>query len=239
MKSTTESIYDLLVRSESEEKSRTRLESMLYVSFILSDSKFITLNATAKPHVYFPHQQFGIPGMSLLVRTSNNPEAILPALRGAIAGLDGNVPLYRPRTLEGYLHLSVAQPRFNALLVGLFSAVALLLAAAGIFGVMSYSVTQRTQEIGIRLALGAQRFHVLRLIVGQGMRLVALGVAFGLLLTVALTRLLSGLIYGISATDLATLFAVASVLALVAFLACWLPARRASSIDPIVALREG
>jgi len=206
---------------------------------VVGDAKFITLKAQAKAHVYLPHQQFGISSMSLLVRTSNDPAAILPALRGAIAELDRNVPLYRPRSLEDYLNLSVAQPRLNALLVGLFSTVALLLAAAGIFGVMSYSVTQRTQEIGIRLALGAQRFHVLRLIVGQGMRLVAIGVASGLAITFGLTRLLAGLIYGISATDLATLFVVSSVLALVAFLACWWPARRASGIDPIVALREG
>ena len=148
------------------------------------------------------------------------------------------MPLYRPRILEEYVASTVAQPRFNALLVGLFSAVALLLAVAGIFGVMSYSVTQRTQEIGIRLALGAQRSHVLRLIVGQGMKLVAFGVAAGLFLTFGLNRLLSGLLYGISATDLSTLFLVSVVLAMVAFLACWLPARRASAIDPITALRQ-
>jgi putative ABC transport system permease protein len=135
--------------------------------------------------------------------------------------------------------MSVAQPRFNALLVGLFSAVALLLAAAGIFGVMSYSVTQRTQEIGIRLALGAQRVDVLRLIVGQGMRLVAIGVVAGLLITFALNRLLSGLLYGISGTDIFTLCMVSVLLATVALLACWLPARRASGIHPMVALREG
>jgi putative ABC transport system permease protein len=206
---------------------------------VVGDAKFITLKEVAKPHVYLPHAQYGIQGMSLLVRTSNDPAAILPALRSATAELDPNVPLYRPRSLEDYLKLSVAQPRFNALLVGLFSTVALLLAAAGIFGVMSYSVTQRTQEIGIRLALGAQRFHVLRLIVGQGMRLVAIGLGSGLLATLALTRLLGGLIYGIGATDVTTLLVVSLILALVAFLACWLPARRASGIDPIVALREG
>jgi putative ABC transport system permease protein len=206
---------------------------------VVGDAKFITLKADPKPLVYMPLQQFGVQGMSLLVRTSNDPAAILPALRASISELDPNVPLYRPRSLDDYLQLSVAQPRFNALLVGLFSTVALLLAAAGIFGVMSYSVTQRTQEIGIRLALGAQRFDVLRLIVGQGMRLVAIGLASGLLATFALTRLLGGLIYGIGATDLATLVGVSIILGLVAFLACWLPARRASGIDPMVALREG
>ncbi len=206
---------------------------------VVADAKAITLTAQAKPQMYFPHQQFAVQGISLLVRTQNNPNGIVPALRNAIAELDKNVPLYRPRSLQDYVASTVAQPRFNALLVGLFSALALLLAAAGIFGVMSYSVSQRTQEIGIRLALGAQRYDVLRLIVGQGMRLVAFGVGAGLIVTFALTRLLSGLLYGVSATDLATLLTVSSLLALVALLACWLPARRASAIDPMVALREG
>jgi putative ABC transport system permease protein len=205
---------------------------------VVGDAKLIKLTNLAKPQIYYPHQQFAIRGATLLVRTDVSPQSILPSLHNVIADLDKDVPLYRPRLLEEYVASTVAQPRFNALLVGLFSAVALLLAAAGIFGVMSYSVTQRTQEIGIRLALGAQRSHVLRLIVGQGMKLVAFGVAAGLFLTFGLNRLLSGLLYGISATDLSTLFLVSVVLAMVAFLACWLPARRASAIDPITALRQ-
>ena len=205
---------------------------------VVGDAKLIKLTNSAKPQIYYPHQQFAIQGAALLVRTDISPQSILPSVHSVIADLDKDVPLYRPRLLEEYVASTVAQPRFNALLVGLFSAVALLLAAAGIFGVMSYSVTQRTQEIGIRLALGAQRSHVLRLIVGQGMKLVAFGVAAGLFLTFGLNRLLSGLLYGISATDLSTLFLVSVVLAMVAFLACWLPARRASAIDPITALRQ-
>jgi putative ABC transport system permease protein len=204
---------------------------------VVGDAKALTLSADAKPQVYFPLEQFSIQGLSLLVRTANDPHAIVPSLRQAVADLDKDVPIFRPRTLDEYLSMSVAQPRFNALLVGLFSTVALLLAAAGIFVVMSYSVTQRTQEIGIRLALGAQRIDVLRLIVGQGMRLVAIGVVAGLLLTFGLNRLLSGLLYGISGTDAFTLFMVSLLLATVAFLACWLPARRASGIHPMVALR--
>jgi putative ABC transport system permease protein len=206
---------------------------------VVGDAKLINLTNTAKAQVYCPHEQFAVQGATLLVHTDTAPQSILPSLRNVIVGLDKDVPLYRPRLLEEYLASSVAQPRFNALLVALFSGVALLLAAAGIFGVMSYSVTQRTQEIGIRLALGAQRGHVLRLIVGQGMKLVVMGVAIGLLLTFALNRLLSGLLYGISATDVSTLILVSAVLAIVALLACWLPARRASGIDPIAALREG
>jgi putative ABC transport system permease protein len=125
------------------------------------------------------------------------------------------------------------------MLVGLFSAVALVLSAAGIYGVISYSVTQRTQEIGIRLALGAQRHDVLRLIVGQGVKLIAMGVVVGLIAAFLATRLLAGLLYGVETTDLPTITGVALLLALVAVLACWLPARRASALDPMIALREG
>jgi putative ABC transport system permease protein len=133
---------------------------------------------------------------------------------------------------------SVAQPRLNAMLVGLFALIALLLAAAGIFGVMSYSVTQRTQEIGIRLALGAQRYDVLRLVVGQGMRFVGVGLVLGLIGVFACTRLLQSLLFGIGATDLGTMFAVTVILTVVAFVACLLPARRATLVDPVQALRS-
>jgi putative ABC transport system permease protein len=132
---------------------------------------------------------------------------------------------------------SIAQPRLNAMLVGLFALIALLLAAAGIFGVMSYLVTQRTHEIGIRLALGAQRYDVLRLIIVQGMRFVGLGVALGLIGIFLCTHLLQSLLFGIGATDLRTVLAVTLILAAVAFLACLLPARRATLVDPIAALR--
>jgi putative ABC transport system permease protein len=159
------------------------------------------------------------------------------ALRGAIDEIDKNVPVYRVRTLPDYLSKSIAQPRLNAMLVGLFALIALLLAAAGIFGVMSYSVTQRTQEIGIRLALGAQRYDVLCLIIGQGMRFVAAGVVLGLIGVIVCTRLLQSLLFGVGATDLPTMFAVTLILTAVAFVACLLPARRASRVDPIIALR--
>jgi putative ABC transport system permease protein len=132
---------------------------------------------------------------------------------------------------------SIAQPRLNAMLVGLFALIALLLAAAGIFGVMSYSVTQRTQEIGIRLALGAQRYDVLRLVIGQGMRFVTAGVVLGLIGVFVCTRLLQSLLFGVGATDLLTMFAVIIILIAVAFVACLLPARRATLVDPVRALR--
>jgi putative ABC transport system permease protein len=186
-----------------------------------------------------PHAQFATGRLGVIARTENDPVSLLPALRGAVGEFDKDVPVYNPKTMEQYLASSVAQPRLNAMLVGLFSAVALVLSAAGIYGVMSYSVTQRTQEIGIRLALGAQRHDVLRLIVGQGVKLIALGVTVGLIAVFLTTRLLAGLLYGVETIDLPTITVVALLLALVAVLACWIPARRASGLDPMIALREG
>jgi putative ABC transport system permease protein len=206
---------------------------------IVADMKFRGLRSPATPEVYVPHAQFAIGRLGVIARTENEPLSLLPALRSAVAEFDKDVPVYNPKTMEQYLASSVAQPRLNAMLVGLFSAVALVLSAAGIYGVMSYSVTQRTQEIGIRLALGAQRHDVLRLIVGQGVKLIALGVAVGLIAAFLATRLLAGLLYGVETTDLPTMTGVALLLALVAALACWLPARRASALDPMIALREG
>jgi putative ABC transport system permease protein len=204
---------------------------------VVGDSRLISLSANPKPQIYVPHQQFAAPAMSLFVRTQNDPRSITAALHNAVAGLDKDVPLYRSRLLSDYVSSSIAQPRFNAVLVSLFSAVALLLAAAGIFGVMSYTVAQRTHEIGIRLALGAQRSDVLRLIFGEGMRLVALGVVLGIASVFAMRRLLGSLLYGIGATDPIAILSVTALLASVAFIACWWPARRASGVDPVIALR--
>jgi ABC-type lipoprotein release transport system permease subunit len=140
---------------------------------------------------------------------------------------------------DQFLASSIAQPRVNALLVDAFSFVALLLVAAGIFGVMSYAVTQRTHEIGIRMALGAQRADVLRLILGNGLRLIGVSVLLGLIAIPVSTRLIRGLLYGVGATDVFTVCAVTILFGVVALVACWLPARRASGVNPIVALREG
>jgi putative ABC transport system permease protein len=175
--------------------------------------------------------------MSIFVRTQMDPQSLIGTLRRSVGEIDKDVPIYRTRTLADYMSSSVAQPRLNAMLVGLFALIALLLAAAGIFGVMSYSVTQRTQEIGIRLALGAQRYDVLRLIVFQGMRFVGAGVLLGLIGVFACGRLLQSLLFGIGATDLGTMFAVTVILTVVAFVACLLPARRATLVDPVQALR--
>ena len=204
---------------------------------VVADMHLISLRLGPKPQIYLPHQQFAIQTMSIFVRSQMNSASLMNALRGAIDEIDKNVPVFRVRTLPEYLSQSIAQPRLNATLVGLFALIALLLAAAGIFGVMSYSVTQRTQEIGIRLALGAQRYDVLRLIVGQGMRFVAAGLVLGLIGVFACTRLLQSLLFGIGATDLRTMLVVSIILSAVAFLACLLPARRATLVDPVRALR--
>jgi putative ABC transport system permease protein len=205
---------------------------------VVGDLHLTTLREAAQPQIYIPHQQFAISTVSLFVRSTVNPSSLASSLRHAVAELDKDVPLYRPRLLSEYVSSSIAQPRFNAILVALFAGIALLLAAAGIFGVMSYAVSQRTHEIGIRLALGAQRGDVLRLIFGEGMRLVALGAVVGIVLVFAVGRLLSNLLYGIGASDPVTILSVTILLGFVAFIACWWPARRASGVDPVVALRS-
>ncbi|MGC1322049.1 MAG: ABC transporter permease [Candidatus Udaeobacter sp.] len=204
---------------------------------VVADMHLISLRLPPKPQIYIPHQQFAIQSMSIFVRTEIDPQSLTAALRRTIADLDKDVPVYRTRTLADYMSGSVAQPRLNAMLVTLFAVIALLLAAAGIFGVMSYSVTQRTQEIGIRIALGAQRSDVLQLIVLQGMRFVGAGLVLGLMGVFVCSRLLQSFLFGIGATDLRTMLSVTLILIAVAFVACLIPARRATLVDPIHALR--
>jgi len=205
---------------------------------VVGDMHLISLKIPPKPQIYVPHPQFAIPSVSIFMRTQVDPGSVTTALRSAVGEIDRDVPVYRPRLLADYRSQSMAQPRLNAMLVSLFALIALLLAAAGIFGVMSYSVTQRTQEIGIRLALGAQRYDVLRLIISQGMRFVSIGVLVGLIGVFACSRLLQSLLFGVGATDLATMFIATLTLAAVACCACYIPARRAMRVDPMEALRS-
>ena len=203
----------------------------------VADMHLISLGQAPKPQIYVPHQQFAILSMSIFVRTQIDPQSLTTALRNTVSEIDKDVPAYRLRSLADYRARSIAQPRLNAMLVALFAVIALLLAAAGIFGVMSYSVTQRIQEIGIRLALGAQRQDVLRLIVVQGMRIVGVGLVAGLFGVFVSTRLFQSLLFGVGATDLPTLIVVTAILGAVAFVACLVPARRATLVDPIQAIR--
>jgi putative ABC transport system permease protein len=181
-------------------------------------------------------QNFGL-SPTLVVRTQGNPLGSLPAVRGEVATLDRNLPLYDVRTMRQHLGLVLLPARLAGSVLGVFGLVALTLAAAGVYGVMTYSVTQRTREIGIRMALGANTRDVLRLVARQGMTLVAIGMAIGLAAALALTQLLKSLLFGVSATDPLTFVAITLMLMFVALLACWIPARRATKVDPMIALR--
>jgi putative ABC transport system permease protein len=158
-------------------------------------------------------------------------------VRGQLASLDRDIPLNQVRVFNEYMSRTLAKPRFNALLLSIFAGTALLLTAIGIYGVLAYSVSQRTNEIGIRIALGAAQSNIFRLVVGQAMLLVAISIAIGLLGAFMATHFLSSLLYGVAAWDPITFASIATLIAAVAFLACWLPARRAARVDPVIALR--
>jgi len=202
------------------------------------DSLPPSIQKLTSSQVYVPYAQTALwPRMTVVVRASSAPMALANALRAEVRALDKHLPVSKVRTMETVRGDSIAQPRFRALLIVLFGAVALALATIGIYGVMAYSVARRTHEIGLRMALGAQNSDVMKLVVRHGMSLTAIGLAIGLAGAFALTRLLSAMLYGVSATDPLTFAAVPLALAGVAFCACYLPARRATKIDPMVALR--
>jgi putative ABC transport system permease protein len=194
--------------------------------------------AASRPAIYLPFTQFPVPGMSLLLRTAGNPLSLVPTIRARIWALDPNVPLDKIYPLEQKVSEATASPRFVMSLVGLFAALGMALAAVGIYGVMSYAVAERTKEIGIRRALGANEAGILWAILRQGMFLTLLGVALGLGAAIWATRLLTTLLFGVSATDPMTFAGVSSLLIAVASLACYIPARRATKVDPLVALRH-
>jgi putative ABC transport system permease protein len=204
---------------------------------IVGDVKQYGLDTPSTMQVYLPHQQSPSQQMTLVVRAGGDPASQTAAVRNEIWAVDKDQPVYNIRTMEQVLAKSIAGRRFNMLLLGIFASVALLLAAVGIYGVISYSVTQRTHEIGIRMALGAQGRDVLRMVVGQGMILALIGVAIGVIASFALTRVMSSLLFGVSATDPLTFGGIALLLTVVAFLACFIPARKAAKVDPMVALR--
>jgi putative ABC transport system permease protein len=208
---------------------------------VVSNVKGSSLNRPTSAQVYAPLTQYRREGWSnslmLAVQTSTTPEALTSAIREQVSGLDADQPITRVRTMDQLLSRTLSEAKFSLLLFGLFAALALVLAAIGIYGVMATAVTQRTHEIGLRMALGAQKRDVLRLVIGEGMILVLVGVAAGLASAVALTRLMSTLLFGVSATDPMTLALITLLLAAVALLACYLPARRAAKVDPMVALR--
>jgi putative ABC transport system permease protein len=205
---------------------------------VMGDVKQFGLETDARPSMWFSAGQIPDRGMYVVVRTSGDPAALASALRSEVWAIDNNLAVAEVAPMEKIVSESIAQPRFILLLVGFFAVVALVLAAVGIYGVMSYSVTQRSQEIGIRMALGAQASDVLKMVVWQGMALTAAGVAIGLAGAFAVTRLMGSLLYGVSATDPVTFGMIALILAGVALGASFVPARRATKVDPMIALRH-
>lgn len=204
---------------------------------VVGDVKEYGLNRKTPLQSYEPFLQQTFSAMTLVVRTTGEPTQVTRTIRNELRQVDAAQPLGEILTLEQVVATSVVSQRFAVLLLGVFSGVALLLAASGIYGVLSYVVTRRTNEIGIRMALGAQTRDVLRLVIGRGMKLTGTGIVVGLLAALGLTRYLADLLFEVPPTDPWTFLAIALLLAGVAFLACWLPARRATKVDPLIALR--
>jgi putative ABC transport system permease protein len=205
---------------------------------IVGDVRSDDIASAAGNELYMPYTQRASSGMAVAVRAAGDPGELAASVRRAVSEVDPDEPVYGIQTMEEIVSESMGQPRFRAFLTGVFGAIALLLAAIGIYGVLSYSVSQRAHEIGIRVALGASRSAVLRLVVGQGMSLAAIGVGIGLLGGAIASRLVAALLFGVAATDLPTFVGVPAILLLVALAACAIPGRRAMRIDPIAALRE-
>jgi putative ABC transport system permease protein len=195
------------------------------------------LEATTRNSVYLPHAEIPVSRMYIALHTTAKPESLVEPARGQIRGLDPDLPITRSMTMDDVVAQSVWQPRLYTILFGVFAAVALLLAAIGLYGVMAYTVTMRTHEIGLRVALGARSGDVLRLIAAQGIKLALAGVASGLIAALLLTRLMASLLFGVSASDPLTFAGISVLLLVVALLACYVPARRATKVDPMVALR--
>jgi len=209
----------------------------LTVVGVVGDVKSERLDAENQPQMYTSLLQNSNLFMAFVIRTTNNPAALSEAVRNEIRAVDPDLPVHGVRTMEEVMSASVVQQRFAMTLLGVFAAIALVLAAVGIYGVMSYAVAERTHEIGIRMALGAQAGDIVRMVVRQGMILAVVGVVAGAAAALLLTRVMSSMLYGVSASDPLTFTALSLALAAVAFLACYLPARRAAKVDPMVALR--
>ena len=204
---------------------------------IIGNVKQIKLDAEGRAEIYVPFLQFPLGSMNIVVRTKTDPGSMTSAVLQQISQVDPDQPVFQVKTMDQYLAESMAQRRLSTILLGAFAALALVLAAIGVYGVLSYLVSQRTHEIGIRMALGASQRDIVKLVVGRGMWLSFLGIAFGIAAALLLTRIMTSLLYGISASDPLTYIGISLLLAIVALLACLIPARRAIKVDPIIALR--
>ena len=204
---------------------------------IIGDVKQIKLDAEGNPEIYVPFFQFAVPAMNIVVRTQTEPGSMTSAVLQQISRVDPDQPVFQVKTMDQYLGESMDQRRLSTVLLGIFAALALMLAAIGVYGMMSYLVSQQTREIGIRMALGARQLDIFKLVVRHGMWLCFLGIAFGVAAALFLTRVMTSSLYGISASDPLTYITISVLLAVIALLACIIPARRAIAVDPITALR--
>ena len=204
---------------------------------VVKTGKYRSLEERAEPFLYHPFMQQFDSHATLVVRTAGDPQAMLLAVRGALMDIDSAAPIVSAQTMQEYMSVPLFPAHFTGVLLGIFAALALMLAMVGLYGVIAYSVAERTHEIGIRLALGAEKLDVLRLVVGQGLKLSVVGAGVGLASALGLTRLIASLLYGVSAADPVTFVLAPFLLLLVSVSACYLPARRAMRVDPIRALR--
>jgi putative ABC transport system permease protein len=205
---------------------------------VVNHVKHYGVDQVSRIEMYLPYTQSPIPSFTILVKTAGDPTLLASAVAHAVGSVDPDVPLYQVQTVETIASDRVAERRLAAILITIFGALALLLAAVGIYGVMSLAVTQRAQELGIRMALGAQRRDILRLVIGSGMLLAFLGLGIGLAVSFfGLAPLVSSVLFQVTATDPPTYAFSPLILLVVALLACWIPARRATRVDPMAALR--
>jgi putative ABC transport system permease protein len=204
---------------------------------VVGDVKYSGLDVAPEPAYYMPYRQNPWNDQFVVVRSVSDPAALASAARQAVAALDKDVPVARLRTMDELMTASVAPPKFRTVLVTIFALVGLLLAAIGIYGVMAYAVAERTHELGVRIALGADRSAVLRLVLGEAIVLAAIGIALGLAGAFATTRLIQSLLFAVTPTDGLTFVAISALLGVTALVASYVPARRALRVDPMVALR--
>jgi predicted permease len=214
----------------------------LLIVGVVGNVRDFGLDERPTPGIYYPYLQSPLfenlsRSLTLVIRTKSDPVGLMESLKAQIVSMDKTLPVYALKPMTEYLHDSLSRRRFNLVLLSVFAAVALLLASVGIYGVISYTVSQRTHEIGIRVAIGAHAGNILRLVIGQAMLLTFIGIALGLAASFALTRLLESLLFEVSATDPLTFAVIAAILTAVALAASFVPAHRATKVDPMIALR--
>ncbi len=204
---------------------------------VVRDGKYQTLNEAPRPFVYFPLYQAYRPGVTLVVRSDADPRGLMASIEKRVRALDPRVPVFDVQTMAEHLQLSVFMVRMAAVLLGMFGVMALLLATTGLYGVLAHLVSQRTHEIGVRMALGADRWTIVTFVIRQGLLVTAIGLVLGVLAAAAVTQLVASQLIGIGPLDPVSYLATLALLTTVALLACYLPARRAARQDPLEALR--